>query len=178
MKREELQDILNAEGFDHVNVIDKNNVFTIVEGEREYFHRNDAVSGHAMSGLMFYGQVYGDHRMIQAIADDMTEVFRLLKQGDNGEWEASDPETTTFFISFRTMEGGVDGGEVAINEKYAKDFDDDDRSWWSDRYKDIIGVRPTMSNFELIKWANENFTLIVTKSSDGSKIHKELIRKR
>lgn len=69
------------------------------------------------------------------------------------------------------------GGDVAIDEKYAKEFDDEDRGWWSDRYKEINGFRPTMSNTELIKWANENFTLKVTKSSDGSKVHKELIYK-
>ena len=69
------------------------------------------------------------------------------------------------------------GGDVAIDEKYAKEFDDEDRGWWSDRYKEINGFRPTMSNTELIKWANENFTLKVTKSGDGSKVHKELIYK-
>jgi hypothetical protein len=70
-----------------------------------------------------------------------------------------------------------DGGEVAINEKYAKEFDDDDYGWWSDRYKEIVGARPKMSKEELIQWANDSFRVEITKSPDGSKIHRQLIYK-
>jgi hypothetical protein len=46
--------------------------------------------------------------------------------------------------------------------------DDEDYSWWSDRYKEEYGSRPRMSNEELEKWANRNFELrgnqIISKS--------------
>ena len=48
----------------------------------------------------------------------------------------------------------------AISDEQALHFDDEDRGYWSDRYKEENGFRPTqLSNHHLISWANDNFTL-------------------
>jgi len=43
----------------------------------------------------------------------------------------------------------------------ASDFNEEDRSWWSDRYKEAMGVRPRgLSDAQLIDWANSNYKKI------------------
>jgi hypothetical protein len=74
-----LQDKINDHNFKHVHVINKDAVWTMVDGEKEFFRRDDVLSGHPMSGLRHYGPIFGDHRMIQTIYDDMQYVFALLK---------------------------------------------------------------------------------------------------
>ena len=74
-----LQKILNENGFSHIKVIDRDTVQAVVDGEKEIFSRSDRVTGEQMSGLRFYGSVYGDWRMIEQIAEDMEAVFNLLK---------------------------------------------------------------------------------------------------
>jgi len=46
-----------------------------------------------------------------------------------------------------------------IHEAMIKDFNDEDFSFWSDRYKEEVGVRPRMTAEKLIDWANENFVI-------------------
>ena len=46
-----------------------------------------------------------------------------------------------------------------VSEGKIRIQDDEDFSWWSDRYKEEVGNRPRMSNAELEKWANNNFKL-------------------
>jgi hypothetical protein len=48
---------------------------------------------------------------------------------------------------------------LAISPEMAKNFDEEDYSWWSDRYKEVNGFRPRLSNEELISWANSTFKL-------------------
>ena len=79
MTREQMQKKLNDHGFSHVHVINKDQVWTLVDGEKEFFRRDDEISGNPMSGLRFYANLQGDHRMIETIYDDMTYVFALLK---------------------------------------------------------------------------------------------------
>ncbi len=76
----ELQEILNDNGFPHVVVIDEENVLVTVDDEPEIFNINDRVSGIPMSGLRYYGDIFGDHRMIDAIAEDIESVFELLNK--------------------------------------------------------------------------------------------------
>jgi hypothetical protein len=54
-------------------------------------------------------------------------------------------------------ENGV--STLAISPEMAQNFDEEDYSWWSDRYKDINGFRPRMTNKELIAWVNNTFKL-------------------
>ena len=75
-----LQEILNASGMPHINVINKSSVWTMVDGEKEVFHADDEYGGHPLSGLASYGNVQGDHRMISAIAEDMQAAFELINQ--------------------------------------------------------------------------------------------------
>ena len=44
-----------------------------------------------------------------------------------------------------------------IPEAMIEYFDDEDFSFWSDRYKEEVGVRPRMDAKKLIDWVNENF---------------------
>ena len=78
MNIQEMQAIVDQAGFPHITVIDSDNVKTIVDDEEQVFNRDDRVTGYQMSGLRHYGPVYGDHRMIEAIADDMRTVFELI----------------------------------------------------------------------------------------------------
>ena len=48
---------------------------------------------------------------------------------------------------------------LAISPEMAQNFDEEDYSWWSDRYKDINGFRPRTTNKELIDWVNNTFKL-------------------
>lgn len=68
-------------------------------------------------------------------------------------------KTFTFKELFATTQM-QEGGQLAISPEQQKSFDDEDWSWWSDRYKEVNGVRPHgFSNEQLISWANQNFTL-------------------
>lgn len=78
-----LQKILDANGFSHVRAIDVDHVAILVDGEEEFFNRDDEMTGQFGSGLAFYGLIYGDHRMIEHIYDDMQQVFELLKNNEN-----------------------------------------------------------------------------------------------
>jgi len=64
-------------------IMDRDHVWTKVDGEKEVFTRNDVYSQQFGSGLAHFGPVYGDWRSIAAIADDIEEAFieisRLLQ---------------------------------------------------------------------------------------------------
>jgi hypothetical protein len=78
MTVQEMQKKVSGAGFRHFRVIDKDHVVTIVDEEETLFSRSDKYSGHPMSGLAYFGTIYGDHRMIQQIAEDVEQVFSLI----------------------------------------------------------------------------------------------------
>lgn len=75
-----LQQILNKAGMANLTVIDEDTILAIVDDDPQLFHRCDKYGGHPLSGLASFGGIYGDHRMIQHIAEDITAAFNLLKQ--------------------------------------------------------------------------------------------------
>lgn len=75
---QQLQDVINENGFKHVTVLDKDHLSCIVDGEPTVFSRSDRYGGHPLSGFASYGSVSGDWRMIEAICNDMQYCFDLL----------------------------------------------------------------------------------------------------
>ena len=50
--------------------------------------------------------------------------------------------------------------QKAISDERALNFDDEDKSFWSDRFKEENGFRPNnLSDEELIEWVNNHFYL-------------------
>lgn len=77
-RKQRFQDILDDAGMHHIQVIDKDNVSTFVDGEKTTFSRSDRYSGHPLSGFAYFGNVSGDHRMIQDIAENIRYAFSLM----------------------------------------------------------------------------------------------------
>ena len=92
-------------------------------------------------------------RIVKKLQDlKAKEAGRVEKEKTDNKksWETGDVDETT---NPETM-------AKPISDAQAIQFDDEDRSWWSDRYKEVNGFRPTnMSNKEIIEWANDNFIL-------------------
>jgi hypothetical protein len=65
-------------GMEHIRVIDNDHVEVLVDGELENFSRTDVEHGMPGSGLSTFGPVSGDWRMIEIIAEDVAEAFRIL----------------------------------------------------------------------------------------------------
>lgn len=61
-----------------IEIIDRDHVRTLVDGDLEVFHRNHVYGGHPLSGLASFGPVQGDWRMIEVIADDVQAAFREI----------------------------------------------------------------------------------------------------
>lgn len=76
--KKKLQKILNDAGFKHIKVISPYHLQAIVDNEKTIFSIDDSYSGHPLSGLAFFGSVYGDHSMIRAIAEDIEYCFNLI----------------------------------------------------------------------------------------------------
>jgi hypothetical protein len=74
-----MQQTLNENGMEHITVVNKNNVKTHVDGEETTFERSDELWMSNGSGLATFGSVAGDWRMIQAISEDITHAFGLIK---------------------------------------------------------------------------------------------------
>lgn len=78
MTQKEMQQLLIDNGFTKVHVINKDNVWIMVDWEKQFIRSDDKVTGQGGSGLRWFAGFYGDHRMIQEIADEMEQVFKLL----------------------------------------------------------------------------------------------------
>ena len=66
------------DGFPQFDIIDRDHVRTLVDGEPEVFSRKHRYSQMRGSGLAYFGPVVGDWRMISAIHGDVTELFATL----------------------------------------------------------------------------------------------------
>ena len=75
-----LQKKLNDAGFRHIRVINKDTVETLVDGGPEIFTSSCQLGQQQGSGLAFFGPVFGDHRMIEALAEDIKESFKIINQ--------------------------------------------------------------------------------------------------
>lgn len=78
MTEEQVKDILIENGSTFIEIVDKDTIRAIIDGDWEVFNRADQYSGHPLSGFATYGSVSGDHRMISHIYNEMQELFALL----------------------------------------------------------------------------------------------------
>jgi len=80
MTTQEKQDTLNKNGLGHIKVLDNGQVTALVDGVETCFDREDAYAGMTGSGIASFGSVYGDWRMIAAIAEDIETAFGLIEE--------------------------------------------------------------------------------------------------
>ena len=87
------------------------------------------------------------------------EDIRVAKEkaDKEEEWKTGDVDEEKVFNEDDVKQNLV--ATLPISDNQAILFSDEDRSWWSDRYKEVNGFRSNLSNEKLIKWVNDTFIL-------------------
>lgn len=93
----------------------------------------------------------------------MKQLTRILSEINWGGYKIQPGQVVTY----KDMPAFKTEAQIRQEEEDCEDVsegkiriqDDEDFSWWSDRYKEEVGIRPRMSHAELERWINTNFKL-------------------